>query len=128
MAHIQQMYGYNSFSRHNYQQYVTFLTQIAIDTDKGGLLATQLIAQFRTEKVLLPTPLVIDKICAEAITRANKIIYERLTADLTQTHLDKLDGLLQHKADTKFTYLGWLRQTPLKPSSTQMNCHIARLK
>ena len=34
----------------------------------------------------LPTPLVIEKICAEAITRANKIIYERLTADLTQTH------------------------------------------
>ena len=128
VAHIQQMYGYNSFSRHNYQQYVTFLTQISIDTDKGGLLATQLIAQFRAEKVLLPTPLVIDKICAEAITRANKIIYERLTADLTQTHLDKLDGLLQHKADTKFTYLGWLRQTPLKPSSTQMNCHIDRLK
>lgn len=112
---LQRLLGFSAFSRQNYQKYVQYIANIAIDTDKGMILAENLVRYLRANKILLPTVLVIDKLCAEAITKANKIIYERLTFGLTQPHFDKLDALLQHKSDTKFTHLGWLRQTPLKP-------------
>ena len=62
------------------------------------------------------------------MTQANKIIYDRLTADLTQSHLDKLDNLLTLKDGSKLTHLAWLRQSPTKLTSRQMNAHIDRLK
>lgn len=125
---LQRLFGFTPFARQDYQQYVDYVTNTAIETDKGVLLAERLVSHLRENKTLLPTVLVIDKLCAEAITRANKIIYERLTLGLSQSHFDKLDKLLQHKENTKFTHLGWLRQTSLKLSSTQILTHIDRLK
>lgn len=125
---LQRLFGFSAFSRDNYQKYVDYIAHIAIDTDKGIVLAENLVNYLRAHKILLPTLLVIDKLCAEAITNANKVIYERLTFGLSQSHFDKLDALLSHKANTKFTYLGWLRQTSLKLSSTQIVTHIDRLK
>lgn len=128
LLELQQRFGYQTFSRNHYASYVELIRQLAIETDKGIVLAEQLVNHLRVNQVLLPTALVIEKICAEAITRANKTIYERLTADLTQTQLDKLDDLLSLKAGTKLTQLAWLRQSPTKPNSRHMNAHIDRLK
>ena len=125
---LQQTFGYQTFSRESYSHYVEYITALATETTKGIILAEHLVNYLREQKILLPTPLTIERICAKAITTANKIIYERLTADLTQTHLDKLDNLLQLKDGTKLTQLSWLRQSPTKPNSRQMNAHIDRLK
>ena len=128
LLELQQLFGYQTFARNNYAGYVEYISQLAVETDRGIVLAQQLISHLRNTHILLPTPLVIEKICAEAITRANKIIYERLTADLTQTHLAKLDELLCLKDGTKLTHLAWLSQSPLKPNSRHMNAHIDRLQ
>lgn len=81
LLELQQLFGYQTFARNNYAGYVEYISQLAVETDRGIVLAQQLISHLRNTHILLPTPLVIEKICAEAITRANKIIYERLTAD-----------------------------------------------
>lgn len=125
---LQQTFGYRTFSRESYSHYVEYITTLATETTKGIILAEHLVTYLRNHKILLPTVLVIEKICAEAITQANKIIYERLTADLTQTHLEKLDALLCLKDGLKITHLAWLRQSPTKPNSRHMNAHIDRLK
>ena len=127
LLELQQLFNYHTFSRNHYAEYVKYISQFAIETDKGIVLAQQLISHLRSKRVLLPTPLVIEKICAESITLANKTIYERLNKGLTQSHLDKLDNLLSLKDGTKITQLAWLRQSPLKPNSRQMNAHIDRL-
>lgn len=120
--------AFRHFSHLNYQSYVNYLTELALDTDKGILLAEQFVNHLRSQRILLPAINTLEQICAESIIRANKELYERLTIDLTQTHLEKLDGLLQLKDGTKFTHLGWLRQSPLKPNSRHMLAHIDRLK
>jgi TnpA family transposase len=128
LIELQQRFGFQTFSHLNYQSYVNYLTELALDTDKGILLAEQFVNHLRSQRILLPAINTLEQICAESIIRANKELYERLTIDLTQTHLEKLDGLLQLKDGTKFTHLGWLRQSPLKPNSRHMLAHIDRLK
>ena len=125
---LQQLFGYTSFSHLNHEQYVNYLTTLAIDTDKGIIVAEQLINYLRSQRILLPAINAIEQICAEAINQANKTIYSRLTDDLSQNHLEKLDELLQIRNGLNLTHLGWLRQSPLKPNSRHMLSHIDRLQ
>lgn len=97
LVELQQSFGFKVFSHFNYPQYVTYLTVLAIDTDKGIVLAEHLINHLRTQNVLLPAISTLEQICAEASIQANKIIYDRLTTGLTDIHLDKLDKLLTIK-------------------------------
>ena len=128
LVELQQLFGFQAFSHLNYSHYVTHITNFAKETDKGILLAQHLVDYLRSQNTLLPAINTIEQICAEALTNANKAIYDILTADLTPTHLEKLDNLLTLKMGTNLTWLGWLRQTPLKPNSRHMNAHIDRLK
>src|SRR3546814_15716762 len=74
------------------------------------VLATELIEGLRQKSVLLPSPGVIERICAEAITRANRRIYEALSEPLTHHHRHRLDDLLQRrdfgKTDRKRVVMG----------------------
>lgn len=71
---LQQIFNYRTFSRESYAHYVEHITTLATETTKGIILAEHLVNYLRGQKILLPTVLVIEKICAEAITQANKII------------------------------------------------------
>ena len=90
LIELQQRFGFQTFSHLNYQSYVNYLTELALDTDKGILLAEQFVNHLRSQRILLPAINTLEQICAESIIRANKELYERLTIDLTQTHLENL--------------------------------------
>ena len=62
LLELQQLFNYHTFSRNHYAEYVKYISQFAIETDKGIVLAQQLISHLRSKRVLLPTPLVIEKI------------------------------------------------------------------
>ena len=49
---LQQLFGYTSFSHLNHEQYVNYLTTLAIDTDKGIIVAEQLINYLRSQRIL----------------------------------------------------------------------------
>ena len=103
------------------------LQALAAQTDKGIVLATALVDLLRRQHILLPTLDVLERICAEAITVANRQVYTILTHGLSQYHLTQLDGLLVLKTGTNQTWLAWLRQSPVKANSVHMNAHIDRL-
>jgi TnpA family transposase len=129
--HFQELRAYlrvSPFSLTNYRLLVRSLTDIAMQTDKGLLLAEHALDTLRQQKVILPALTVIDRVCAEAVTRANQRIYRLLTEPLMEQHRNRLDGLLKLKPDSNITWLIWLRQSPLKPNSRQMLEHIDRLK
>ena len=92
------------------------------------MLATALVDGLRRQRVLLPTANVIERVCAEAITRANRRIHAVLTEALTNEHRLRLDELLQRKEGSKSTRLGWLRQSAVKSNSRYVREHIDRLK
>ena len=129
LLELQSIYGFQSFTTfHHYRDAVYGLSNLAWQTDKGIVLARELVDQLRNRNILLPAINVIDRICAEAITRANRHINTILTDSLTRCHRQQLDELLKLKDGSKMTCLAWLRQSPAKPNSRHMLEHIQRLK
>ncbi len=92
------------------------------------MLAAHALETLRQRRVILPALTVIERACAEAVTRTNRRIYRALIEPLTVQHRRRLDALLRIKPDSNITWLVWLRQSPLKPNSRHMLEHIERLK
>ncbi|VBB16484.1 Transposase and inactivated derivatives, TnpA family [Burkholderia stabilis] len=67
----------------NYRSAVRSLVDLAMQTDKGIVLAHTLIEHLRRQAILLPGADVIERICAEAITRAARRIYNVLMDPLS---------------------------------------------
>jgi TnpA family transposase len=128
LAELEQVFGFELFSAGYRTLALRELTETALETDKGVVLATALIEMLRLRAILLPRLNVIERVCAEAVTRANRRIYKLLSGALTPVHRIRLNGLLQHKEDSNLTWLGWLRQPPSKPTSRSVLEHIERLQ
>lgn len=128
LLELQSVFGFRTFATRDYRPSVLSLNELAWQTDKGIVLATALVDGLRRQSVLLPTSNVIERVCAEAITRANRRIHAALTESLTTQHCQRLDELPQRKEGSKTTQLGWLRQSAAKPNSRHMREHIDRLK
>ncbi|WP_157204029.1 DUF4158 domain-containing protein, partial [Methylomonas methanica] len=129
--HFQELRGYlgvSAFGLSDFRFLVKTLADLAMQTDKGVVLAAHALEALRQRKVILPTLTVIERACAEAITRANRSIYRALAQPLTALHRQRLDELLKIKPDSNTTWLVWLRQSSLKPNSRYMLEHIERLK
>jgi hypothetical protein len=125
---LQTVFGFRPFTIGHSRIAVQELTETAMQTDKGIVLATSLVEMLRGRAILLPRLNAIERVCAEAITRANRRIYKQLTDGLADVHRGRLDDLLKRKEGTTLTLLGWLRQSPIKPNSKHMLEHIDRLR
>jgi TnpA family transposase len=129
LRELQTVYGFKPFTVGHYRPAIHRMTELAMQTDKGIVLARAMADELRRQAVLLPAMDVIERICAEGVTRANKRIYAALSGALSPAHRQRLDALLQpHKAGSKATRLAWLRQSPNKPNSRHMLEHIERLR
>lgn len=93
LVELQTAFGFQPFTtlRH-YRAAVHSLDELAWQTDKGIVLATELIQQLRHKSVLLPSTDVIDRVCAEAITRANRRIHAALSDSLKTVHRPSAAG------------------------------------
>jgi hypothetical protein len=87
-----------------------------------------LIEHLRRQSVIVPALNAVERASAEAITRANRRLYDALAEPLTDVHRRRLDDLLKRRDNGKTTWLAWLRQSPVKPNSRHMLEHIERLK
>jgi TnpA family transposase len=128
LVELQAAFGFQPFTMSHYRQAVHTLTKLAMQTDKGIVLASALIEHLRRQSVILPALNAIERASAEAITRANRRIYAILSDPLTDVHRRRLDDLLKRRDNGKTTWLTWLRQSPAKPNSRHMLEHIERLE
>ena len=124
---LQAAYGYRPFSASHARKAIPMLTALALQTDKGFVLARALVEELRQQSIILPSINTIERTCAEAITRANERIYATINEFLTVSHRHRLDALLTRKEEGKASWLAWLRQPPTKASSRKMLEHIERL-
>ena len=120
--------GLAPFGLPHYRMAVQLATSIAMQTDKGVVLASGIMDELRRARTVLPALDVIERACAEGITRANRRIYTALTEPLSDAHRRCLDGLLKRRDNGKSNWLTWMRQSPAKPNSRHMLEHIERLK
>jgi TnpA family transposase len=129
--HFQELRSYlglSPFGLADFRFLIKSLTELAMQTDKGLVIAVQATEMLRQRQVILPAVNVIDRACAEAITLATRRIYRTLIEPLTTEHKRRLDELLKVKPESGITWLVWLRQSPVKPNSRHMLEQIERLK
>ncbi|CAB3774949.1 hypothetical protein LMG29542_08331 [Paraburkholderia humisilvae] len=128
LVELETVFGFQTFTMSHYRQAVQLLTELAIQTDKGIVLASALIEHLRRQSIIVPALSAVERASAEAITRANRRIYEALAESLSDAHRGRLEDLLKRRDNGKTTWLAWLRQSPAKPNSRHMLEHIERLK
>jgi TnpA family transposase len=128
LLELQEVFGFKPFTGGHYRSAVSELSEIALQTDKGIVLATRLVESLRARAVLLPTLPVIERICSEAISQANRRIYATLSENLSPAQHHSLDGLLKLRADKTITTMAWLQQSPAASTGRHILTHIDRLK
>ncbi|MET4095737.1 Tn3 family transposase [Arthrobacter sp. UYCu712] len=119
--------GMSAFGIADFRQLVEHVGDVAAQTDKGLLLVEGARDFLQAKKVALPGVSVIERACAQALTRANRNIYATLCGHFSVEHRKRLDGLLLRRPDSSSTEIGWLRQAPLRPNARAMREHIDRL-
>jgi len=127
LTELQSVFGFQAFAAQHYQPSVQGLEDIAAQTDKGIVLATALVQRLRAQSILLPSINVIERICAEAVTRATRRIHKALTESLADAHRKQLDGLLNPRENGGSSTMIWLRQSPGAPTARHVLEHIDRL-
>ena len=128
LSELRAFLGLTPFGLRQFHQFARWLAELAMQTDKGVVLATALVQELRREKVVLPPLNVIERICALAITRANRKICLTLAETLNDGHRVLLEGLLRQPTGSTSSTLAWLRQTPGLPSAKHLLEHLQRLK
>jgi len=97
--------GMEPFGLTHYRQAVHATIKQALQTDKGIVLATCVLDSLRHRHIIIPALDVIERICSEAITRANQRIYAALSEPLLDAHRRRLDDLLKRRENGKTTWL-----------------------
>lgn len=119
--------GMSAFGIADFRQLVEHVRDVAAQTDKGLLLVESAKDFLQAKKIAIPGVRIIERACAQALTRANRNIHATLCAHLSLEHRKRLDGLLLRRPDSSMTEIGWLRQAPLRPNARAMREHIDRL-
>jgi hypothetical protein len=119
--------GMSAFGIADFRQLVEHVGDVAAQTDKGLLLVESARDFLQAKKVALPGVSVIERACAQALTRTNRNIYAKLGDHLSIEHRKHLDGLLLRRPESSSTEIGWLRQAPLRANARAMREHIDRL-
>ena len=84
LVELQTVFGFQPFTIGHYRQAVQLLTELAMQTDKGIVLARALIEHLRRQSVIVPALNAVERASAEAITRANRRLYDALAEPLTR--------------------------------------------
>lgn len=128
LAELHAWLGLTPFGARHFRQGVHQLTDLAAQTDRGIVLALALVDTLRQQRVVVPPVEVIERVCAEALTRGTRRIYAALATPLAADHRAALDGLLAPRAESTLSTVAWLRQPPGAPNAKHMLAHIARLR
>jgi len=120
--------GLTPFGARHFRQGVHQLTDLAAQTERGIVLATALVDALRQQRVVLPPIEVLERVCAEALTRGARRAYAALAAPLSADQCALLDGLLAPRAGSPSSTLAWLRQSPGVPNAKHVLAHIARVQ
>lgn len=80
------MYGYQVFTLEHRQRANDGLVDVARLTDNRIVLVESLVADLRGRKILRPPAGIIGLVCAEALARANRRIYNTLAGSLNDGH------------------------------------------
>jgi TnpA family transposase len=120
--------GLTPFGARHGRMVIHALAELALQTDRGMVLATALLDLLRRQHLIVPAVDVIERIGVEALTRANRRLHDILCAALTDPQRQALDALLVIREGSTISSLAWLQQPPGPPNAKHVLAHIERLR
>lgn len=120
--------GMEQLGSGHYRSLSAWLEPIAMQTTRGMVLAASVADELRRRKIVLPPIGVIERLCAEAATRAQRKSFVLLTRDLSLEQRGALDGLLELRNGGPYSTLAWLRLPAGAPTPKAVMSHIERLR
>ena len=128
LAELQLLYGLRSFGIGQYRSLSVWLMPTALQTNRGAVLVRAGIDELRRRSIVVPRIAVMERLCAEVIVRSERLLFETLTADLSDGQRRELDVLLKLRDGSKVSTFTWLRSPPGAPTSQNILLHIERLQ
>lgn len=119
--------GMEQFGTSHYRSISAWLDPTALQTTRGVVLAQAVVEELRKRLIVLPPVAVIERLCAEAMTRAQRKVFALLTEELDDEQRTKIDRLLEQREGSPYSTLAWLRMPPGAPTPRAVLGHIERL-
>ena len=79
LIELQHLYGFEPFTSRKYREIAQALIPLTDQTHHAMVLIWAVIDQLRNKRVIIPPLSMIERLCAEAITRADRRLYRKLT-------------------------------------------------
>ena len=112
LAELLPRLGLEQFATGHYRALAAWLKPAALQTTRGIALARAVVKELRTRHIVLPSVTVIERLCAEAATRAQRTVFALLAEGLDTNRRIKLDQLLELREGSPYSILAWLRAPP----------------
>jgi len=128
LAELLSLLDMKQFSTRHYRASSEWLQPTALQTTRGMVLAQVVVEELRKRLIVLPPVAVIERLCAEAATRAQRKILTILSEGLSPEQKSQLDGLLEMREGSPYSTLAWLRLPPGAPTARAILAHIERLR
>ena len=120
--------GLRYYGKHAAEELKATLLPRAMEDDRLAHLAALAMEACRQHRILSPSPLALERLCAELRHEARREVYRRLTHGLSADQRKRLDALTDRRDETSQVWLGWLRQMPEAGRPTAMLGVIERLE
>ncbi|TSJ80986.1 DUF4158 domain-containing protein [Cardinium endosymbiont of Dermatophagoides farinae] len=127
--HLIELYHYlglKKFTKQIQNDCISYLIPLTKRTDKGILLAQELLKYMQRNCVIIPTIDVLERTCSNAMAAGDKIVFSELNAQLISEHKVNLDSLLI-ASNNHLSRLSWILQPPGKINGKNVLQHIERL-
>lgn len=121
-------FGMGHFGGSQYRSISAWLEPTALQTTRGIVLAQAAVEELRRRLIVVPPVAVIERLCGETATRAQRKVFSLLTTDLSAEQRGKLDDLLELRKGSPYSTLSWLRLPAGAPTAKAVLAHIERLR
>lgn len=121
--------GFRSFGRSEARALVAWLAPVAQTGRKPAQLADMLIDKLRRERILLPTPRVLELVMHHARARAEHVTHRALLEGMDPEQAAELDRMLTPLSERGgISTLAWLRQAPGSPAARNLVGLVERVR
>jgi hypothetical protein len=128
LAELLPRLGMVQFATEHHRSLAAWLEPAALQTTRGIVLARAVVEELRKRRIVLPPVAVIERLCAEAATRAQRTVFALLTDGLDTDRRMKLDQLMELREGSPYSILTWLRSPPGPPTARSILAHVERLQ
>ncbi|HJU17077.1 MAG TPA: Tn3 family transposase [Stellaceae bacterium] len=126
-AALQDLYGYRPFEGQARHEMLLWLASAAeAATDNAGL-ATGLVSELRSRRVIVPGPATVERACADALVQAERRVARRIVDRLSPDLRRRLDAFLDEVSARGVRRFTWVRQFEPGGNSADMNQLLDRL-